>query len=78
MDANLLKKMGLTQAQIEQNNVLFFIQLLLPIVDSKESGIAKDPCRYPKVSKYTNTYSIGKNGMVETTACFSTFVAWRD
>ena len=33
LDKDLLKKMGLTQSRMENNNALFFYQLLYPICD---------------------------------------------
>jgi hypothetical protein len=45
LDAKLLKKMGLTQARMENEDALFFLQLLLPMCDPTKSGIAGDPRR---------------------------------
>ena len=46
LDAELLKKMGLTKARMANEDAQFFLQLLLPMCDPKKSGIDRDP-RHP-------------------------------
>jgi hypothetical protein len=51
LDTELLKKMGLTEARMVNEDALFFLQLLLPMCDPTKSGIDGDPRRpyYTKV-----------------------------
>ena len=43
MDPGVLNKLGLTAARIQDEDALFFYQLILPICDTKRSGIENDP-----------------------------------
>jgi hypothetical protein len=66
LDAELLKKMGLTEARMANEDALFFLQLLLPMCDPAKSGIDGDPRRpyYTKVEAWTQKYatSLGLGG----------------
>jgi hypothetical protein len=59
LDAKLLKQMGLTQARMENEDALFFLQLLLPMCDPTKSGIDGDPRRpyYTNVEAWTQKYA---------------------
>ena len=61
LDAELLKKMGLTQARMANEDAQFFLQLLLPMCDPTKSGIDGDPRRpyYTKVEGWTQKYATG-------------------
>ena len=57
LDADILKKLGLTKERVTKVDALFFFQLILPFCDPSKSGIEDDP-RYPyytEVEKFTNT-----------------------
>ena len=60
LDAELLKKMGLTKERMEEGDALFFYQLLLPMCNPKYSGIKDDPRQsfYLDVSNQSNRYAI--------------------
>ena len=64
LDAELLKKMGLTMERMNEKDAMFFHQLLFPICHPKESGIADDPRKsfYTSVAQYTNTYAVNEKG----------------
>jgi hypothetical protein len=59
LDAKLLKKMGLTEYRMANEDALFFLQLLLPMCDPTKSGIDGDPRRpyYTKVEAWTQKYA---------------------
>jgi len=59
LDADLLKKMGLTRERMVAKDALFFIQLLFPLHDPKHSGIEDDPRQnyYEYVAMCTNIYA---------------------
>ena len=61
LDADVLKRLGLTKQRIENCDALFFYQLLLPIVDPAHSGIKDDPRIgfYEEVATHTNVYAMG-------------------
>ena len=61
LDAELLKKMGLTRKRMEENDALFFLQLLLPIANPTKSAIENDPRQpfYSDVQYYTTVYVMG-------------------
>ena len=56
LDANLLRKLGLTKKRMEETDALFFYQLLLPICDPSKSGVEGDPRKpyYTEVERFTN------------------------
>ena len=58
LDADMLKKLGLTADKVKNLDALFFFQLILPLCDTKKSGIDGDPrmSYYTDVEKYTNVY----------------------
>ena len=68
LDVELLKKLGMTKEHVIGGRVdsprtndpdaLFFLQLLLPIIDPKLSGIPNDPRQafYTEVTRYSNLY----------------------
>ena len=64
LDADTLKKLGLTKERVQSLDALFFFQLILPICDVRKSGIAKDPREsyYSKVSNFTNGFA-GQQGL---------------
>ena len=66
LDVRVLKKMGLTSNIMKTNDFLFFLQLILPICDTKKSGIANDGrlSYYAKVEEWSNLYAfqIGLGG----------------
>ncbi len=59
LNGKLLKRMGLTQKQMQDGDALFFYQLFLPICNPDKSGIRDDPYKtfYNVVSKYKNKYN---------------------
>ena len=58
LDAELLKKLGLTARRMQEQDSLFFLQLLFPICDPKRSGVSNDPRTpfYFDVERFTGTY----------------------
>ena len=60
LDADLLRKLGLTTQRINDQDALFFYQLLLPMVDPKRSGIVDDPrhAYYTIKNQLTNKYAL--------------------
>lgn len=58
LDAELLKRLGLSATRMKEDDALFFLQLLYPICDPKRSGIQDDPrCAfYFDIERYTGTY----------------------
>ena len=56
LDADILRKLGLTKGRIEMRDSLFFYQLILPICNTQRSGIHSDPRKsyYCDVEKFTN------------------------
>ena len=61
LDAELLRKLGLTRERMLECDALFFYQLLLPIAHPAESGVKDDPRLpyYDIVARNTNLYAIG-------------------
>lgn len=59
LDAELLRRLGLTGARMEKCDALFFYQLILPICDPERSGIDNDPRKafYSEVEKCTTVYA---------------------
>lgn len=59
LDASLLEKMGLTKERMVNGDILFFLQLILPICDPKKSGIDDDPRKsyFIDCCKHTNKYA---------------------
>jgi hypothetical protein len=59
LDYKLLKRIKLTKKRIVDGDALFFFQLLLPIGDSKKSGLENDPCLpyYSEVECWTQKYA---------------------
>ena len=57
LDPNVLKKMGLTKSRMQSMDALFFLQLILPICNTKLSGIEDDPriSYYHEVETHTNS-----------------------
>ena len=57
LDADLLKKMGLTKKRMGYEDALFFYQLILPFVDLSKLSIEGNPRKafYTTVSKFTNS-----------------------
>ena len=53
-------KLGLTKERIDNQDVLFFYQLLLPIVDHKRSGIDEGPtlAYYSTKNQHNNKYAL--------------------
>jgi hypothetical protein len=66
LDANLLRKLGLTKKRVTEQDALFFYQLLLPLCDTRRSGITNDKRMsfYSEVESFSNAYalSIGLGG----------------
>ncbi|CAJ1944094.1 unnamed protein product [Cylindrotheca closterium] len=64
LNATKLKKLGLAKGRMEEDDALFFFQLLYPICDPKRSGIKQDPWKgfYFELEKFTRTYA-GQNGI---------------
>ena len=66
LDYGLLKHMGLTRHQLDKCDLLFFLQLILPICDPAKSGIKDDPRMpfYSSVEKWSAVYAnlIGMGG----------------
>ena len=62
LDADLLRKLGLTTQRINDQDALFFYQLLLPMVDPKRSGIVDDPrhAYYTIKNQLTNKYAFDR------------------
>jgi hypothetical protein len=60
LDVVLLRKFGMTKERMTGQDALFFFQLLLPIVDSKQSGVDQDPRMpyYYLKNKFTNKYPV--------------------
>ena len=60
LDVVLLRKFGITKERMTGQDALFFFQLLLPIVDSKQSGVDQDPRMpyYYLKNKFTNKYPV--------------------
>ena len=56
LDATVLKNLGLTKLRMEHADALFFLQLILPICNTKLSGIQNDPrmSYYHEVETHTN------------------------
>ena len=59
LDGDVLKKLGLTSARLQNRDALFFYQLLLPICDPKRSGIDGDPREgfYSEAERFSNVYA---------------------
>ena len=57
---DLLKKLGLKKKTIDENDCLFFYQLLFPFCDTRRSGIENDPrmSYYSEVEPWTNGYAL--------------------
>jgi hypothetical protein len=69
LDADVLSRLGLTKERMLEEDgapdALFFHQLLLPIINPDDSGIAGDPRKafYSQVSRFSNLYAIGELGL---------------
>lgn len=63
LDANILKRLGLTKQRMVETDACFFYQLLLPFCDPAQSGIADDPRMpfYTNVLRFSNLYSFHNN-----------------
>jgi hypothetical protein len=61
LDRHLLKQMKLTQKRMIEGENLVFLQLSLPIGDTKKSGVENDP-RLPCHSEVERATSIGLGG----------------
>jgi len=59
LDSDTLEKLGLTKERMRNEDALFWYQLLLPIHDTKRSGITDDPRAsfYSDVEAYTQSYT---------------------
>lgn len=59
LDADILKRLGLTKERMKEVDPLFFFQLLLPLCDTSKSGIEGDPRQsyYTELSGFTNLYA---------------------
>ena len=57
LDANVLKKLGLTKSRMQSTDALFFLQLILPICNTEFSGVKDDPriSYYHDVETHTNS-----------------------
>jgi hypothetical protein len=57
LDADVLKKLGLTKRRMQERDALFFLQLILPICNPALSGIENDPriSYYHDVEMHTNS-----------------------
>ena len=66
LDADLLRRLGLTSSIMKTNDFLFFYQLLLPMCDTERSGIDGDGRLpyYVKLEEWSNLYAyqIGLGG----------------
>ena len=66
LDAEVLKKLGLTSSIMKTNDFLFFFQLILPICDVEYSGVSDDGRLpyYSKLEEWSNLYAyqIGLGG----------------
>lgn len=60
LDANILRKLKLTKERMQECDALFFLQLLLPLCDTSQSGIIDDPRvnYYYEVARFTNVYAL--------------------
>jgi len=77
LDAELLKKMGLTQARMVNEDAQFFLQLLLLMCDPAKSGIDGD-FRHPYytkvegwMQKYATGIGLGEGCMAMSSSKFS-------
>ena len=59
LDADILKKLGLNAKRMKKMDVLFFLQVLLPIGDTSKSGVKDDPRMnfFLEVEKHTQFYA---------------------
>ena len=66
LDADVLRKLGLTSSTVKTNDFLFFLQLILPMCDPHRSGINGDDRLpyYSKLEEWSNLYAcqIGLGG----------------
>ena len=60
LDADVLKKMGLTKDRMVAGDALFFFQLLVPLHDTTKTGINDDPRKsfYTEIADWTNLYAL--------------------
>ena len=58
LDVDVLKKLGMKKKVLDEDNFLFFYQLILPICDPKKSGVEDDPQKayYSQVECWSNNY----------------------
>eukprot|EP00957_Ditylum_brightwellii_P040482 3063782-Ditylum_brightwellii.AAC.1 len=62
LDAELLKKLGLSAKRMKDRDALFFCQLLFPICDASKSNVNGDSRKnfYTDVAHVTNQYALDK------------------
>ena len=60
LDVDVLRELGMNSKVTETDNFLFFYQLILPICDTKKSGIDGDPrmSYYSAVESWSNLYAV--------------------
>ena len=60
LDVDVLRELGMNAKVMETDNFLFFYQLILPICDTKKSGIDDDPrmSYYSAVERWSNFYAV--------------------
>ena len=60
LDKNVLKKLGLNKICMDEQDFLFFYQLILPICDTSKPGIEDDPrlSYYSNVEEWSNVYAV--------------------
>ena len=63
LDAEVLKRLGLTAGRMRKDDAMIFYQLIFPICDPERSGVANDPRTgfYFDLERYTATYK-AQNG----------------
>ena len=61
LDADMLRRMGMSKKRATNLDALFFYQLLLPICDVSKSGVEDDQRMpfYSKVEEWSNIYALG-------------------
>ena len=60
LDAELLRKLGMSRTRLTTKDALFFFQLLCPIASPRDNGIDDDPRMpyYEKIAEWTDRYAV--------------------